>query len=118
MSIELTIRLPIEGIHFWPGAPDPVEFLAYPHRHVFNYTFVVEVGGEDREVEFLTFREIVRAWIFKTYKIAMKGFFHGPRYFGARSCETLARELLDAYPQITQATVDEDGENGATVCRS
>ena len=42
-----------EGIHKYPDAPDGVEFLKYPHRHIFHFRVELEVFHDDRDVEFI-----------------------------------------------------------------
>ena len=32
-----------EGIHKYPDAPDEVDFLRYPHRHMFHFKVQIEV---------------------------------------------------------------------------
>ena len=46
-----------EGIHKYPAAlTDPklkdVEFLGYPHRHMFHFRVEIEVFHDDRDIEF------------------------------------------------------------------
>ena len=47
-----------EGIHKFPGAKDlpGVEFLQYPHRHMFHFYVTLQVRHDDREVEFILFK--------------------------------------------------------------
>lgn len=100
-----------EGVHKYPAAlTDPklkeVEFLGYPHRHMFHFHVKLEVFHNDREVEFILFKRELE----KFYETRMNLDF--------KSCEMLAEELIlllqTRYPNrdIT-ARVYEDGENGA-----
>ena len=100
-----------EGVHKYPAAlTDPklkeVEFLGYPHRHMFHFHVKLEVFHNDREVEFILFKRELE----KFYETRMNLDF--------KSCEMLAEELIlllqTRYPNrdIT-ACVYEDGENGA-----
>ena len=41
-----------EGIHKYPNAPDGVEFLQYPHRHMFHFRVEIDVFHNDRDIEF------------------------------------------------------------------
>ena len=36
-----------EGIHKYPDAPDEVDFLRYPHRHMFHFKVQIEVYNDD-----------------------------------------------------------------------
>ncbi len=102
-----------EGVHKYPAAlTDPklkeVEFLGYPHRHMFHFHVKLEVFHNDREVEFILFKRELE----KFYETRMNLDF--------KSCEMLAEELIlllqTRYPHrdIT-ARVYEDGENGAVL---
>ena len=44
-----------EGIHKYPDAPDEVEFLRYPHRHIFKFKVQIDVEHDDRDIEFFIF---------------------------------------------------------------
>ena len=45
-----------EGIHKYPDAPKEVEFLKYPHRHIFKFKVAIEVFHGDRDIEFFIFK--------------------------------------------------------------
>ena len=50
-----------EGIHKYPQAlTDPklkeVEFLGYPHRHMFHFKVKIQVFHDDRDLEFILFK--------------------------------------------------------------
>ena len=77
-----------EGIHKYPDAPEGVEFLKYPHRHMFH--FRVELEGLYNE---------------------------GTLQLDYKSCEMMADDLYDyistAYPERDIVIeVSEDLENG------
>lgn len=102
-----------EGVHKYPAAlTDPklkeVEFLGYPHRHMFHFHVKLEVFHNDREVEFILFKRELE----KFYETRMNLDF--------KSCEMLAEELIlllqTRYPNRDITTrVYEDGENGAVL---
>lgn len=101
-----------EGIHNFPGAITlkGVEFLQYPHRHTFHHKVTVEVGHNDRDIEFILFkRELEQLYPPDE-----------PLSLGAQSCEMMAENILNYirmnYPgrEIT-VEVSEDGENGSIV---
>ena len=102
-----------EGIHKYPQAlTDPnlkeVEFLGYPHRHMFHFKVEIEVFHDDRDIEFILFKR------------ELEGLYtDGILQLDYRSCEMMADDLAD-YIRINYPgrhliiTVSEDGENGAT----
>jgi hypothetical protein len=102
------------GFHLWHTAPPSVGYLASYHRHLFQLRVEASVGSGDREIEFHTLKQAL-----------MVALFAWPRYqdtgaidFGGRSCEHIAKNLLETvgadYP-ITAVEVWEDGECGARV---
>jgi hypothetical protein len=100
-----------EGIHKWPDAKDikGVEFLQYPHRHIFHFYVTLEVMHDNREVEFILFKR------------ELEGLYtEGTLQLDYQSCEMMAESLINyieaVYPdRATQVEVYEDNENGAIV---
>ena len=98
-----------EGIHKYPEAPEGVEFLKYPHRHIFHFRVTLDVFHNNRDVEFILFkRELESLYSEQTLQMDYK------------SCEMLAEDLIDyisqKYPgRKISVEVSEDGENGATL---
>ena len=98
-----------EGIHKYPDAPEGVEFLKYPHRHMFHFKVELEVFHNDRDVEFILFkRELESLYSNDVLELDYK------------SCEMIAEELgnyiIKNYPgRHLGVTVSEDDENGATL---
>ena len=96
-----------EGIHKYPDAPDEVDFLRYPHRHIFKFKVQIEVFHGDRDIEFFIFKR----WLESLYADNIIQLDY-------KSCEMisdeLARQIKDKYPQRWLAIdVSEDGENGS-----
>ena len=97
-----------EGIHRYPDAPEGVEFLRNPHRHMFHFKVQIEVFHDDRDIEFILFKR------------ELEGLYtEGTLQLNHRSCEMMADDLADYikvnYPgRHLIITVSEDGENGAT----
>jgi hypothetical protein len=105
-----------EGIHKYPAAlTDPnladVQFLGYPHRHMFHFRVWIDVFHNDRDLEFIQFKR----WC--------ESLYHG---HGAvlsldhKSCEMMADDLYiqiaSRYPgRVVHIEVAEDGENGALI---
>ena len=101
-----------EGIHKYPAAlEDPalkdVQFLGYPHRHIFHFKVEIEVFHDDRDIEFILFkRELENLY---NEESAMT--------LDYKSCEMIARDLAKyihtKYPgRSLSISVAEDNENG------
>ena len=101
-----------EGIHKYPDAPEGVEFLKYPHRHMFHFKVMIEVFHNDRDIEFILFkRELEALYDDKTLQLDYK------------SCEMMSDDLskyiLDKYPgRNLTIDISEDGENGSHITYS
>ena len=98
-----------EGIHKYPNAPDEVEFLRYPHRHIFKFKVQIEVYNDDRDIEFFIFKR----WLESLYT-------DDTLELDYKSCEMiaddLAKEIKDKYSDRWLAIdVSEDGENGCHI---
>lgn len=102
------VRFQREGIHMYPDAPEGVEFLKFPHRHMFHFKVTLEVFHDDRDVEFILFKRELE-----------KRYGDGTLQLDFKSCEMMAEDLSyyirDAYPgRDLVIEVSEDGENGCT----
>src|SRR3954470_19836268 len=93
--IEVTFQK--AGIHCYPAAatnPDlaEVSYLASPHRHVFHFYVTIEVFHDDREIEFILFKQWLQSL-----------FGDGTMNIDYQSCEMLAEALVNTvvatYPQ-------------------
>lgn len=106
------VTLQREGIHQYPAASDlpGVEFLAFPHRHMFHIKAQIQVSHQDRELEFI----LVKRWIESL-------FTDGVLQLGNQSCEMIATGLINqigtkyGYERKIFVDVSEDGENGSFV---
>ena len=109
------VRLTVPAWHRWPDAPVGRAYLRQPHRHLWHYEARMPVHHDERDVEFHDLMREVRIWLAETYQQDEGDGFH----FGARSCETLARELGEHLAQRhgreVEVSVSEDGEAGACV---
>ena len=101
------VKFQKEGIHKYPDAPEGVEFLRHPHRHMFHFEVELEVFHDDRDIEFILLkRELEALYDEKTLQLDYK------------SCEMMADDLA-AYIQKNYPNrhltieISEDGENGA-----
>ena len=98
-----------EGIHKYPNAPKEVEFLKYPHRHIFKFKVQIQVYDNDRDIEFFIFKR----WLESLYA-------DDTLELDYKSCEMiaddLAKEIKDKYSGRWLAIdVSEDGENGCHI---
>ena len=113
MRTEVFCTLQVEGIHNWPGCPlEEVAYLRDPHRHVFHVKAYTTVTHSDRDVEFIMLKHTLLEYLTTTY-------WHDEckcLYFGAKSCEMIAQELIDSFG-LSRCEVSEDGENGAVVTK-
>ena len=102
------VRFQKEGIHKYPAAPEGVEFLRHPHRHIFHFEVELEVFHDDRDVEFILFkRELENLYAKGTLELHYKSC--------EMLCDDLAAYILEAYPdRWLRISVSEDNENGAT----
>jgi hypothetical protein len=113
---KIWVRFQKEGIHKYPAAlEDPkladVQFLGYPHRHIFHFRVWIDVFHNDRDVEFIQFKR----WIESLYNSD-----NSVLSLDYKSCEMIADDL---YVQIAAKylertvwiEVSEDGENGALI---
>lgn len=104
LSRKIWITTQFVGIHNYPDAPDEVIYLRVPHRHIFHVKVAIDVFHDDRDLEFILFKQYVESLI--------KG---GNMSF--KSCEMIACELIDTislrYPERSiTVNVSEDNENG------
>ena len=117
MNKRIFVTFQKEGIHKYPAAPEGVEFLQYPHRHMFHFRVEIDVFHDDRDIEFILFkRELERLYS----SIEAEGKTGPTLELDYKSCEMIADDLseyiYEKYPHRSfTITVSEDGENGA-VC--
>lgn len=99
----------IEGIHYWKEAIPPVEYLKYPHRHIFWIRCKFAVDYDDRDVEIIMTQNEIEEHINTKYG--------RPADFGSLSCEMIAKEILNNFDKCVSCEVLEDGYGGAEVNR-
>jgi hypothetical protein len=114
MIKSVVAKCQVEGFHFWPTAPDEVEFLRNSHRHIFHVTLSIQVQDDNREIEFI----LLKRWL-QTY---LEGTI--PRTHDKAtgiSCEQIAVLVIRTAQykygdkRIYTCIVSEDDENGAMV---
>ena len=96
------------AFHNWPNAPENVDYLRNTHRHLFKVAINAEVQHNDRDIEFITLKELVQEHVDRQY---------AGRDLGKMSCEDIAQDILDSFSMLDKVSVSEDGENGATLWR-
>ena len=102
------IKFNFVGQHCWKSAPEEVDFLRNPHRHVFYCeVYVEQKPGIDREVEYLQLKERLQEQII----------FHP---YITDSCEDIALNIQKFISEIlperkTRIYVYEDNENGCLI---
>lgn len=106
---QIYVTFQKEGIHKYPNAPEGVEFLRYPHRHIFHFRVDIDVFHNDRDIEFILFKR------------ELEGLYeNGTLELDYKSCEMMADDLYNyisvTYPgRDVTIQVSEDNENGAKV---
>lgn len=113
----VAIKTNYEGVHCYPEAPEQVAYLRSPHRHIFGVRVEVQVFDDDREIEFILLKHQVNDYL--------QSHFGDDNVWqmGRLSCEQVCKGILKylfafvKWPEqrFWSVTVDEDGENGATV---
>lgn len=111
-SIEVSFTK--EGIHRYPAALaderlKDVQFLGYPHRHIFYFYVKIEIWHNDRDIEFILFKRELEN-LFKD----------GILELDYKSCEMIAEELIEYlkgryHNRDMVVRVYEDNENGAVL---
>lgn len=112
-TTSVIVKLSVDGTHNFPKAYElfpEVDFLSQRHRHIFHFTVCKKVYHDDRDVEFIMFKRDVINYLHKQYY----NFESRTCEFGPKSCEMLAREVLERF-NCMWVEVWEDNENGARV---
>lgn len=104
LSKQIIVKLQVEGLHNWENCNIPeVDFLKYPHRHIFHIELWKEVEGSDREIEIIKLKRHIKKYLGDE-----------PINFKGQSCEMIAEELIKQFA-ATKVIVLEDNENGACI---
>lgn len=108
MKRTIWITTSFATLHRWAGATGEVSYLASPHRHTFFVKLWMEVIHDDREIEFIAFKQQVD----KAIRLMLE---EGGTTL-TWSCERWASWLLETFG-AARVSVSEDDENGAEVER-
>lgn len=105
----------IEGEHHWPTAKGKYsKELSSPHKHLFKFEVILEVFGNDRELEFLEVRDEL-----KEFAVGLAP-FNEYQTKSFMSCEDIAQEVMQyifrRYPKReVKVSVYEDNGCGSTL---
>ncbi len=108
ITTEVYCTLQFEATHNWSGCPfEEVDYLCFPHRHVFHIKAHKQVFHNDRDEEFIMLKHKIATYLEDKYPT---------HKFGSQSCEMIAHDLLDKF-NLSRCEVSEDLENGAIVTK-
>ena len=110
MKMEIITHNEIAGYHCWENAPVTVGFLKFKHRHIFIIECKFPVTDDNRQIEFILQQQLIEAFIRDKYGI--------PAEFHDMSCEMIAKDILQWFPNASECEIREDGYGGAVVRRS
>jgi hypothetical protein len=119
LSRHIRVITQVEGLHRWPDAGAPDDYLSSTHRHLFVAEVEVSVDHGDRELEI----NAVARWLTTVFASFAEPAAQpdGPPDFGSQSCEHLAERLVVAITgrygehRWVRCTVTEDGFLGGGV---
>jgi len=109
--MNLVVSFELNGVHYWPDAPEECREFREPHRHLFKFVFWLPVTTS-RSVELFNAREFLIANILTVYPPS--DLLAGGANFGESSCEMLAEEMKEAV-QAAKVFVGEEWWLGAEV---
>lgn len=120
MKSYIFITTSFDGLHHWPHAEPPVEFLAHSHRHVFKVRAEMSVVHEDRDIEFIWLKHQLDDFLEADFPRLVNPKQQARKDYGSTSCETMAITIASWLNQqhprrVVSVEVSEDGENGAIV---
>ncbi len=107
----IVVRWQFEGFHHWKEAPNEVDFLRKPHRHVFHCEAQIPVAHNDRALEYFIVKRFLQKMVSELYEFDL----------GGRSCEMMCEDVLQAIQgkfglnKDVSVSIFEDAENGSIV---
>jgi len=102
-NIVVTFTFPF--LHRWKDAPKQFKYLSYPHRHLMFVECKKEVSHNNRDIEFIEFKNKLEVYVKTAYPI---------NTVHSLSCEDVAHSLLTEFG-LSYCKVMEDNENGAEI---
>lgn len=113
LSSFIRVKTQFEGLHRWPDAPEPEEYLRSPHRHLFVAEADIEVFHDDREIEINACARwldtVIPSFAVPPPAAPQPMAEAGPLHLGSQSCEQLAT-------RITEAILDRHGRHRSIRC--
>jgi hypothetical protein len=114
MKKFIVIRTRFEATHMWTDCNiEEVNFLKNEHRHMFYVEVKLPVTHNNRQLEFLTIKSGIDAFI-EEELISYVGKGDGHPSIGGKSCEDIAEAICEKF-KASFVSVFEDEENGAEV---
>jgi hypothetical protein len=119
LTRHIHVTTQVEGLHQWPDAGPPDDYLTASHRHMFVADVDLDVAHSDRELEI----NALARWLTTVFaSFAQRPSQpEAPLDFGSQSCEHLAERLVAAITdrygahRRVRCTVTEDGILGGGV---
>ena len=95
MSTSLVISFEVDGLHFWPNAPEQYKEFGQPHRHLFKficwYPTMASNDPARREKELFELRNEAFEFLYSRGFLVKKNCID----FGGMSCEGIADLILN-----------------------
>ena len=110
------VQTQFAGLHYWPEAVKRVEYLKYPHRHIFHVRVEIEVTELNREIEFLQFKDELTKFCIGSFcdEITTYSCEQMCEYILKWLCLSAFKDITDFKDRVYSISVSEDGENGAS----
>ena len=113
MSTELVVGFEVDGLHYWPDAPQKYKEFGQPHRHLFKVVGWYPTGDSQDPT-----RRDVELWELRQDTIACLDSWYPPLggvcNFGPMSCEGIA-DFLKNKMGFSRVFVGEEDCLGAMV---
>lgn len=115
MKSFIKCKVQFEGIHQWDTCElKEVEFLKFPHRHIFTIIAKKEVSHSDRDIEFIKLGREILEYISSNYEKCSE--YNTALNLKSTSCEMIAEKVLNHF-NLLECEVWEDMENAGGVTR-
>lgn len=115
VNTTLKVNTTLRALHHWSTPTQNRGYLKHPHAHDFKVEMEVPVYGHDRELEFHDLQRDLHLHLMEMSQGSVDDWsIHD---FGSMSCEMIALEVLEAFPEASSVSVFEDNTAGATVSR-
>ncbi len=103
----IIIKFQFPAIHNWEKCNiEEVDFLKYPHRHIFHGKARAWVFHNNRQIEFISLKRKVEKYITEKYR---------DKELINVSCEMIAEDISNKFEELFMVEIYEDNENGGGV---